>query len=166
MLDCVDRWMQGHVNLIVIFFLLLLLFSWCFEPSQPQRITSGLNKNFTLSPSYSFHKSSYHKSCFGGYLYSAGTQHGKMHPAGWPILFCRPTQEPELATANTGKKSGEILDKCTWMDQKGRNKQAKNPWQYAWLYTDLPHATKGERLSPVFSPDGTLISASADPHCG
>ena len=27
------------------------LVSWCSEPSQPQRITSGLNKNFTLSPS-------------------------------------------------------------------------------------------------------------------
>ena len=40
------------------------LVSWCFEPSQPQRITSGLKTNFTLSPSYSFHKSSYHKSCF------------------------------------------------------------------------------------------------------
>ena len=40
------------------------LASWCFEPSPPQRITSGLNTNFTLSPSYSFHKSSYHKSCF------------------------------------------------------------------------------------------------------
>ena len=40
------------------------LVSWCFEPSQPQRITSGLNTNFTQSPSYSFHKSSYHKSCF------------------------------------------------------------------------------------------------------
>ena len=40
------------------------LVSWCFEPSQPQRTTSGLNTNFTLSPSYSFHKSSYHKSCF------------------------------------------------------------------------------------------------------
>ena len=38
--------------------------SWCFEPSQPQRITSGLNINFTQSPSYSFHKSSHHKSCF------------------------------------------------------------------------------------------------------
>ena len=39
------------------------LVSWCFEPSQPQRITSGLNTNVTLSSSYSFHKSSYHKSC-------------------------------------------------------------------------------------------------------
>ena len=63
------------------------LVSWCFEPSQPQRITSGLNKNFTLSAGYSFHKSSYHKSCFFlvfflAYLYSAGTQHGNPHQAG------------------------------------------------------------------------------------
>ena len=27
--------------------------SWCIEPSQPQRITSGLKTNFSLSPSYS-----------------------------------------------------------------------------------------------------------------
>ena len=31
---------------------------------------------------------------------------------------------------------------------------------------DLLQALKGERLSSVFSPDGTLISASAAPHCG
>ena len=33
---------------------------------------------------------------FGGlaYLYSAGTQHGNLPPAGWPILFCGPSQEP------------------------------------------------------------------------
>ena len=30
--------------------------SWCFEPSQPQRITSGLKTNFSLSPSYSLNK--------------------------------------------------------------------------------------------------------------
>ena len=29
---------------------------------------------------------------FLAYLYSAGTQHGNLHPAGWPILFCGPTQ--------------------------------------------------------------------------
>ena len=29
---------------------------WCFEPSQLQRITSGLNTNINLSSSYSFHK--------------------------------------------------------------------------------------------------------------
>ena len=35
---------------------------------------------------------------------------------------------------------------------------------HAWLYADL--ALKGEPLSSVFSPEGTLISASAAPHCG
>ena len=34
------------------------------------------------------------------------------------------------------------------------------------VYTDLLQAIKGERLSSVFSPDGTLISASAATHCG
>ena len=32
------------------------LVSWCFEPSQPQRIISGLKTNFSLSPSYSLNK--------------------------------------------------------------------------------------------------------------
>ena len=40
------------------------LVSWRFEPSQPQRITSGLYTNFAQSPSYSFHESFHHKSCF------------------------------------------------------------------------------------------------------
>ena len=40
------------------------LVSWCFEPSHPQSITSGLITNSTLSPSHSFHKSLYHKSYF------------------------------------------------------------------------------------------------------
>ena len=35
---------------------LLEALSWCFEPSQPQRITSGLETNFSLSPSYSLNK--------------------------------------------------------------------------------------------------------------
>ena len=48
-------WLQGFRKMFV---------SCCFEPSQPQRITSGLNTNLTPSPSYSFHMSSYHKSWF------------------------------------------------------------------------------------------------------
>ena len=32
------------------------LVSWCFEPSQPRRITSGLKTNFSLSPCYSLNK--------------------------------------------------------------------------------------------------------------
>ena len=42
-------------------------------------------------------------TCFGADLYSVSTQHGNLHPAGWPILFCGSAQEPVLATANTGK---------------------------------------------------------------
>ena len=34
---------------------------------------------------------------------SADTQHGNLYPAGWPVLFCEPTQEPVLATAYTVK---------------------------------------------------------------
>ena len=33
------------------------LVGWYFEPSQPQRVTSGLKTNFNLSPGYSAHKS-------------------------------------------------------------------------------------------------------------
>ena len=38
-----------------------LLASWCFQPSPPQRILSGLKANFSLSPTYSAHKSSNEK---------------------------------------------------------------------------------------------------------
>ena len=34
----------------------LSLFSWCFQPSQPQRITSWLKTNLGLSPSHSWSK--------------------------------------------------------------------------------------------------------------
>ena len=37
------------------------LLSWCFEPSQAQRIILGLKTNFSLSASYSAHKSTNHK---------------------------------------------------------------------------------------------------------
>ena len=42
------------------------------------------------------------------------------------------------------------------MDRKGRLSKD----------TDQLQALKGERLSSVFSTDGTLIFASAAPHCG
>ena len=103
------------------------LVSRCFEPGQPQKITSGLNTNFSLSPSYSFHKSIITPQVifaqtaaqilstiserntrniitrFGADFFSASPQHGNLHPAGWLILFCQPTQEPVSATANTTK---------------------------------------------------------------
>ena len=57
-------------------------------------------------------------ACFClAYLYSAGTQHGNLHSARWPILFCGPTQEPVLAAANTGK---------TW------ERFSKNAGEWTW----------------------------------
>ena len=78
------------------------LVSWCFEPSQRQRITSGLNTNFTLSPSYSFHKSVYHKSFERTYIpraFNTGTclwQGDLFYSAGLH-------RNHVLATADTGK---------------------------------------------------------------
>ena len=46
------------------------------------------------------------------YLYSVGTQHENVHQTGLPILFCGPTEELVFTTANTEKKSGEVLEKC------------------------------------------------------
>ena len=63
----------------------LLFVGWCFESSQPQRITSGLNTNLTLSSSYSCHKSSYHKSCFLSLFIFRG--HSTREPASSRVAF-------------------------------------------------------------------------------
>ena len=75
------------------------LVSWCFKPSQLQRITSGLNTNFTLSPTYSFHKSSYRKPIYIPWAPNTGTciQQGNLfYSAG--LL-----RNHVLATAKTGE---------------------------------------------------------------
>ena len=70
----------------------------------------GLQQGWTQTSLYIqvIHFTRHHTTShiFSAYLYSTGTQHGNLHPAGWPILFCGHTQEPGLATANTGKKNG------------------------------------------------------------
>ena len=48
---------------------------------------------------------------FLAYLYSEGTQHGNLHPAGGPILFCEPTQErknQEMFWKNAGEWTGSV----------------------------------------------------------
>ena len=67
LLSCTTSNKQTRLPSHVVFLLQCIisqLVSWCFEPSQPRRITSGLNTNFTLSPNYSFRNSSYHKLSF------------------------------------------------------------------------------------------------------
>ena len=78
------------------------LVSWCFEPSQQHRITSGLNTNFSLSPSYSFHRSLYHKSLFffsnhtSNSIPKFGTQNRKNKHMFWSLFIFHEhsTREP------------------------------------------------------------------------
>ena len=74
-----------------------------------------------------------------------------------------------LATANTGeigrgfgKNAGEWTGRVERSEEEIHGSKCSS----VWPYTDLLQTLKGERLSSVFSPDGTLISASAAPHCG
>ena len=66
------------------------------------------------------------------------------------------------------KKSGEVFEKNAgeWTGRvEIRKKFLAISVVCMAIYTDLLQALKGVRLSSVFSPDGTLISASAAPHC-
>ena len=69
------------------------------------------------------------------YLYSAGSQHGNLHPAGRPILFCEPTQEPCVSNSQYRKKSGEALGKMQVNGPKGRNKQGRSPGSKLSMYS-------------------------------
>ena len=90
--------------------------------------------------------------------YSTGTQHGNLSLAGWPILFCGPTQEPCISHSQdrknlerSGKNSGE------WTGKVELGKEEIPGSKRSIL--------KGERLSSVLSPDRTSISASTAPYC-
>ena len=61
----------------------------------------GLHRGWTQASlhvqviSFTSHYTTSHVFClffFWAYLYSAGTQHRNLHPAGWAILICLPTQ--------------------------------------------------------------------------
>ena len=74
-----------------------------------------------------------------------------------------------LATANTGKIGrgfGKNAGEWTGSVEISKKEIPGSKRSMYGLYTDLLQALKGERLSSVFSPDGTLTSASAAPHCG
>ena len=74
-----------------------------------------------------------------------------------------------LATANTGKIGrgfGKNAGEWTRRVEISNEEIPGSMLRHVWLYTEILYALKGERLTSVFSPDGTLISASAAPHCG
>ena len=61
-----------------MFYGISYLLTWCFEPSQPQRITSGLNTNFTPSDSFQ-------KSCFLSLFIFC--RHSTWEPASGRVTF-------------------------------------------------------------------------------
>ena len=102
-----------------------VLVSWCFELSQPQRITSGLNKKLhsisklfvsqIVIPQVMFFEPIYIPRAL-----NTGTCINRLWKrAGWPILFRGSTQELELARANVGKTRERFYKKWRWMDRKG-----------------------------------------------
>ena len=69
------------------------------------------NTNFTLSPSYSFHKSLYHKSCFLSLFIFRG--HSTWEPASSRVTFfiLRAYTGTGVSHSQHRKKSGEVLEK-------------------------------------------------------
>ena len=62
-------------------------------------------------------------------------------------LFCRPTQEPALNTANKRKSQKSFGRKWRWMGREGEKQKQRNSWQLAkrtWLYSDLIQAYEGK----------------------
>ena len=81
------------------------------SPVNHERLHQGWTQTSFYLQVNSFHKSLRKSYVFWACLHSAGAQRGNLHPARWPMLFCRPTQEPVLAAANQEKlgRGFEIL---------------------------------------------------------
>ena len=93
-------------------------------------------------------------------------------------MFCGPTQEPVLATANR-KNSGEVLEKKKkksktkttgeWtgrVEISSRKKSLAVSEACIHIHSDLLQALKAEPLRSGFSTDGSLIYALTVQHCG
>ena len=81
--------------------------SWCFEPNQPQRITSGLRTNFNLSPCYSFHMSLYCKSLLSQSTLKLSTIVQTKHLK--KIFFLKPISIPWVLNMGTCIQHGDLF---------------------------------------------------------
>ena len=79
----------------------------------------------------------------GAHLYSVDTQHRNLHPARWPILLCRPTQEPLLDTANTGKTWERFWKKKQVNGAKGKKSARKKSLSVSITWMAIHWATPG-----------------------
>ena len=72
------------------------------------------------------------------------------------------TANPGKLGRGFGKNAGEWTGRVEISEEEIPSSK-RSMYGYILTYSRLQ---KGERLSSVFSPDRTLISASAAPHCG
>ena len=87
------------------------LVSWCFQASQPRRITKGLNTNITLPPRYSFHNSSYQNSWFLSLFTFRGNSTREPVSDRVTYLILRAYTGTMCQPHPTQEKSGEVLEK-------------------------------------------------------
>ena len=81
--------------------------SWCYEPSLPQQIISGLSTKFNPSPSYSFLKTLYHKSLFLKSLSKSSNKKPTQHTYIWkntPISLKKTKLYPQFWNTNPEKQ--------------------------------------------------------------
>ena len=86
----------------------------------------GLHQGWTQTSLYLqvIHFTSHHTTSNGFvlvYLHSAGTQHGNLHPSGWPLLICGPTQAPCVSHSQHRKmreRFWENAGEWTWTQSK------------------------------------------------
>ena len=122
------------------------LVSWCFDPSQPQRIIYQGWKQTSIYLLVIYPTSHYTISLFvsnhnSNYIHNFGTQTQKNKTTCfWSQIIFRghSTRERFILRSHTGtgvshsqhrKNLGEVSGKCRWTDQKNRNQQGRNRWQ-------------------------------------
>ena len=114
-------------------------------------------------------------TCFGAYFYSAGTKHGNLHQLSnyeqcdqfYSAGLHRNRWYPRLTQE---KKPGQAPEKNAgeWTRRVETSKEeipGSRRSMHGYIRT-CSRLTSGEPLSSGFSTDGSLISASAAPHCG
>ena len=109
----------------------LYLVSWCFEPSQPQRITSGLNTNLLYLQVIYFTSHFITSHAFFYFSLFLFREHSTRELASNRVTyFILRAYTGTSASHNQHRKNWErFWKKCRWMGRKVRSKQGRNPWQ-------------------------------------
>ena len=127
-----------HIRVSAVFFYILSKIRQILGSSWIQALSpvnhKGLHQGWTQTSLclQVIHFTSHHTTShvFWAYLYSAGTQHGNLHPAGCDLFYSAGLHRNHvLVTANTGEIGTGFGKKCRWMDRNGWNKPGRNYWQ-------------------------------------